>query len=422
MLQRNWKDFTNPALIHYYMPEGKEWEVLEYFAEYDVRLFKKIINYPIFNSPFSPKKFIEHYKNVDAQTLHPAIVNHLENLKRLVTGRSERGVVQAVRSRNFNDEKRTSFYNNKGRIIQFFKFADQTELFSVEDYFQISEIFMNSGLSIDEFCKKYSIHNVEGFKLAMQTIAYTDERFASFFETLQSNTKTINLNQGKQLIIDIVSNNTPIGEIINKNKTHHNLENLLTILNSLDDGQILIDPFLTNVISYYHSRLSSCDSSTNIENINKMLTTKEVEFIASEQHLQNIKLGKKADIAMALKRTIQPYKDSVKSISIERLFNNSENSLLSKLKPYGFGFNRLNYLRDNPQAIMPDGTFSPVTDEVIDMSEFYIRSHGIFECYHTIIRTNRAVLEGKIQNQADMKSCQNESNENAQTQISYGPS
>ena len=42
-MSEKWKEFTNAEIIHYCMPEGREWEVLEYFAETNHKVFINLI-------------------------------------------------------------------------------------------------------------------------------------------------------------------------------------------------------------------------------------------------------------------------------------------------------------------------------------------------------------------------------------------
>ena len=76
----SWKEYTNAEIIHYLMPKGREWEVLEYFAENNYKVFINLINIHMPNSPFSRKKVVEHYKDADLKELektNPGIVKYI---------------------------------------------------------------------------------------------------------------------------------------------------------------------------------------------------------------------------------------------------------------------------------------------------------------------------------------------------------
>ena len=89
-----WKEYTDAELIHYLMPKGREWEVLEYFAENNYKVFINLINIHVPNSPFSRKKVVEHYKDANLEELkveHPNLVEYILHSQEYMRGLSENG-------------------------------------------------------------------------------------------------------------------------------------------------------------------------------------------------------------------------------------------------------------------------------------------------------------------------------------------
>ena len=93
-MSKEWKAFKNPEVIHYFISNGNEWEILEYFAENNYEVFIHLINYHIPNSPYTRKKVVEHYKNENLDELeqdHPNLVMYIRQSQEYMKGLSKNG-------------------------------------------------------------------------------------------------------------------------------------------------------------------------------------------------------------------------------------------------------------------------------------------------------------------------------------------
>ena len=123
-----WKEFTNAEIIHYCMPKGREWEVLEYFAENNYKVFINLINIHMPNSPFSRKKVVEHYKNANLEELektNPGLVRYIYESQRYISGLSENGKKASEYLKNLYAERKKDFLDSKGNPAIFFTIANK---------------------------------------------------------------------------------------------------------------------------------------------------------------------------------------------------------------------------------------------------------------------------------------------------------
>ena len=399
-----WKEFENAEVIHLVMPEGREWEVLEYFAEHNYKVFINLINIHVPNSPFSRKKVVEHYKDANLEELkveHPNLVEYILHSQEYMRGLSENGRKSSEILKQIYAERRKNFLTYNGEFIELFKLADNISITSKEDYFQIAEIFMQTGLSASAFCEKYQIDNVEGFREAMERVALNNEEFATYYKNLTTQNKNAYITLCKNTIFKVAVGRMSVAEMIEHSADSRYFDKLVALADSLFDDKRVIDRFISAVLIYYHDRLNSYDESLEPENLSKMLSSKELLFVIGKENYQNIKSGKTLQPSQVLRNTLNPYLSNIKSVPVYKLFDNSRNSIRTKLNPYGTIFKSYLYLKEHPQIIMPDGSLVPVTRDITDMAECFASEHNLFPAYSTITKLGRSIAHGKLDYSAE---------------------
>ena len=402
-----WKEYTDAELIHYLMPKGREWEVLEYFAENNYKVFINLINIHVPNSPFSRKKVVEHYKDVDLKELdktNPGIVKYIYDSLNYMSGLSENGKKSSAYLKNLYSERKKNFLDSSGHPILFFTIAKKFPVISNEECFEVANFFMSTGLSATAFCSKYEIDNIDGFRDAMNRVALNDENFKSYYDALITSKKTAFISLCRKTIEDVANKKMSVHEAIENHADSRSFTKLVSLANSLFDDPQILDQFVFNVLSYYQDRVNSYDDSLDPENIKNMLSFKEISFIVGADALSTMKTGKPVNPSQVLKHTLMPYQKQLSSITIHKMFNNDGRCLGSKLKSYNNFFSKRSYLSQNPHQVLSDGSIVPVTDDVIDMSECFARQHNLFRSYATITRLNRTILNGKLDYSAETES------------------
>ena len=400
----SWKECTNAEIIHYLMPKGREWEVLEYFAENNYKVFINLINIHMPNSPFSRKKVVEHYKDADLKELektNPGIVKYIYDSLEYMSGLSENGKKTSEYLKNLYAERKKNFLDSTGRPTLFFTIAKKFPVISKEECFEVANFFMSTGLSATAFCSKFEIDNVDGFRDAMSRVALNDENFKSYYEELTTTKKTSFIALCRKTIEEVANGTMNVSDVIENHADSRSFPKLVSLANSLFDDPQVLDKFVFNVLSYYQDRVNSYTDSLDPENIKNMLTFKEVSFIAGADALNTMKTGKPVSPSQVLRQSLTPYQKQLKSITIHRMFNNDGRCLGSKLKSYDNIFSKRSYLSQNPHQMLPDGSVVPVTGDVIDMSECFAKDHNLFKSYATITKLNRSILNGKLDYSAE---------------------
>lgn len=402
-MSEKWKSFTNAEVIHNCMPPGKEWEVLEYFAENNYSIFIRLINVRVINSHFSRKKVVEHYKDANLDELPDHLKAYIIRSREIFADCRKRGQELGRLISEKSEARSRSFFDDKGKLIQFFELADNIPFSSKEDYFFVANLFMRSGLNSTAFCAKYQIDDVDGFKEAMRRVGKNDPEFGAYYELVSTNAQKAYIAHCRKTIAEVANGTMSVAEMIENHTDSRNFEKLVSLANSLFEDKTILDKFISAVINYYMSRTFSYDESLDPENLKKMLSTKEVTFILNSEAAKNLKAGLNINPIHHFKQILIPYKNKIKSIDLNRVFNNSSTGLGFKFKAYSCLFKRRSYLKDDPHQMLPNGSLVPITNDVIDMAECFAAQNNLFKGHGTIIRINRSILNGKLDYSAETK-------------------
>lgn len=396
-----WTIHTSAKHICYSMPTGQEWNVIEYFAKKDPEMARSVINYFINSSlvKMSRKIIVEHYKDVDPEKIPPFIQEYISESIRLQESQSENAKQTIESQKRASELRHSQWHNTQDNLIQYFKFEEYPSFFSKEQYFQIAYHFKESGLSATAYCHKYKIDNVEGFRKMLNRVAEEDNVFAKFYEEFSTQKQKDHIASCKNNIISIIEEPTSIPEIIAENTSSRNLPSLVKISEYLFGDPQIINTLIENIILYYHERLNSYDmASLSLEDINKMLTFKEILFMFEPEVIERIKNGSNVDMIREFTKSFGTYKDKL-SPELRKLLNASNNSIRERLKPYSFMFNRQSYIMSSTQVPDANGELVMVTDDMIDMAMCYANEHNLFRTSVVMNKIIRAIADGRIQNQ-----------------------
>ena len=405
-----WTIHTSAKHICYSMPKGQEWKVFEYFAVKDPEMARSVINFCINSSliKMSRNLIVEHYKDVDPEKIPPFIQEYIDESIKLYESQVENGKQNADWRKIENETRKLHWLNGKNELIQYFKLDDGIPIGSKTEYFKIAYFFRDSGLSAQGFCNQYQIKEVEGFREMLRRVADEDPEFGKFYEEFSAKKQKDHLSSCSENILSIVENPQSIPEIIEKSSSSTNLSNLVKISQYICDDPQIAESLIENVIRYYHTRLNSYDmTSLELEEVNKMLTFKEILFILEPEILDKIKNSSNVDMVREFMKSFGPYKDKL-TPELRKLLNASNNSIRERLKYYSYEFNRQTYMKNSTQLPDANGNLVTINDDMIDMAMCYAHEHNLFRTSMVMNKIIKAVADGRIQNQAETEEYKNQ--------------
>lgn len=386
--------------IYYHISDERCWEILEWIANNVPEKLSLIINKRAAFNPFGRRKVMEHYKNVEDESLIPeAIKFYLSQPPEYLLYQSKKGVNNAE-SQNRAIEKKLAWHDKKGEIIKLFGLADGMQITSVEDYKMIANYFMQSDLSVTEFCRRYQIDNVKGFKEMCEKIALTDANFADFYRDNLEKTSNAYVPIIKQLIEDVADKKMSVSEMLKSPPQNKSLETMMQIGSSVVDSEHL-HKFAEQIIIYYFNRTNSYDSNaTWLGQILKRLTVEEVNFLMSARDEYRRNQGHDIQLGGEISRQFLPIKEKISPVAQGMLYSKSR-GVLKKLAVYSIGYKASEYLSGENKFKNKKGEITEVSQEMLDMAEAYATANGLYKSAGTMSRIVKAVLDGRIQNQAE---------------------
>ncbi|MBQ4541801.1 MAG: hypothetical protein IJA23_02995 [Clostridia bacterium] len=385
----------------YSIPEDKPWEALEWIAVHAPDKLKFVMTRTSLISPFGRNNVVEHYSQIEDKSKIPeAILAYIEGDEQLRKFQSEHGKKTSVIQQQMRLVKKMSWFDDNGELLKLFELADGMQITSVEDYKLIATYFRNSDMSVSEFCRKFKINSVEGFKKMCEKIALTDPDFAEFYkENLETKSREYVATIREQ-IENVSASQTAIPDMLEGHKTKRSLETVMKMGQSIVTYPTLC-AFAENVIKYYHERLNSYDPlSTDEQEILKRLTSAEVKFLMPSKVSAKYKSGASINLGNEFAKPFVPVINQVNP-SVKNMVYNRKNGLMKGLDSYSLNFDYNSYATGNTQLIMPDGSLLQTTEAMADMAEAYASKHKLFKSASTMSRIVRAIAEGKIQNQAE---------------------
>ncbi len=394
-----WKLHDSVQLLWYNLPKGKEWDCLEWLAENDPEKFKKVANS---RYGFSRTDILSYYEsNPNLAKLPLAIQDYVADAKVLTQKRSENAKKLSEYWKEIREERQSSWFDDMGCLLQFFKLEDGFPIKTAEDYLQIAEIFKNSGMSAYAFCKQYKIDSVEGFRDMLKKVAYLDPEFEQYYKTTAENNSRAFLSTARKNIADVAGGSLSVSELAEEGMSSQSLKVLLDLSERLFDERVTADAFVKNVLDYYHKKLNSYgEYSTDVEDLKNRLTLKEMRFLFGEDELERLKQGKNVDLSMVLAATLSPYLKYFNAAEKGKIYD-AKTGVKMRIKSYSSTFSKYGYLKDDVHFLMLDGTTVKVTPEMVDMAECFVHQNGLFRANSTVSRAVKAVAEGKIQNQSE---------------------
>lgn len=387
--------------IIYFIPENKPFEALEWIAKHAPDKLKSIMTKTSSISPFGRRNVVAYYSEVEDKSKIPAaILEYIEGDKKLHQLQVENGKRQSESQKQARLEKKLSWTDENGELIKLFELSDKMPITSVEDYLFIANYFMQSDLSVSEFCRRFQIENVQGFKEMCEKVSLINPEFETFYnENLEKKSKAY-VAIIKHQIEDVADGKLKVVEMLTDHSQMKSLETVMSIgLSTVDKPHIL--KFAEQVINYYYDRIHSYDAiSTDESELLKRLTEQEVRFLMSAKVVKRRKNGSLVNLGDEFTRPFVIISNQIPLEARDKIFNR-QTGLYKRLDGYSTDFDYNSYLNGESQFIMPNGYVIQPTSEMIDMADAYASTHNLFKSGGTMSRILKSIIEGKIQNQAE---------------------
>lgn len=393
-----WKICDSVQVMMYNVPKGKEWEVLDWLAENDADRFRMAIN-AIGVTSYSKAEVIERYSRMPADKVPVIAKAYLEHIAKMELRRVETNKKLAEIWHERVAERKASWLDSDGRLVQFFKLEDGFPITSKEDYLFIADVFKNSEMTAYGFCKQYKIDNIEGFRKMLKKVAENDPEFAEFYEAFSKRKTEQFVQIARKDILGVATKRLDVAEIIDESTENRDFKKLVDLAKRLFDSDMVATKFVENVISYYHDRANSYgEYSTDEADLQKRLTYKEIQFLVGEGTIKAFRSGKTIDFGAEINDAIRPVMSQLGRDTRVRLYD-GRTGVRVRLKPYSTRFERDRYLKETVEFLTSDGRGVSVKESMVDNAECFVDEHDLFRSASVMTRIIKSVAEGKLQNQ-----------------------
>lgn len=385
----------------YQATEDNKWEILEYFAENKPYVFFGLIKYystkkrSVKNVTFSHEEIIERYGNADLDTLPEVLRNHVKIC--LDEAETDMNKKEDQKQRGqFASEGKDKWYDEYGELKRFFQMGKFT-IYSKEEYVKVAYKLIGENMTMGMFCWKYGIDNVKGFEEMLNLIAEEDANFAKLWKEQKLTRQKEYIANVKRFIEGVAFKKLSVGEMIENTIVH--FERLVEFAERYYDNKI-VDAFIENVVKYYYDRLNFT-SEDNVEKINNMLTKKEIKFlVGSEDYAEIVRRNKKVNLSSTFNKSIEPYLTRNQSGYVVGLVHGKGQDKINRRfeRDYGSVFDKDKY-NTTENFLLHNGKQIPVTNEILEQSFHYIKTHELYPSDTTMRMVIRAVACGEIENQ-----------------------
>ena len=172
----------------------------------------------------------------------------------------------------------------------------------------LAQQFINDTLAIGGFCQKYKIADVDGFKKMLNYVAGKDGEFSKKLKKHIDFIQQKFISSTHTFIDEALKPTADVGDLIKNYKSkQRDLKTVLNLTSSTAEKEFLVFKFS----KFISSRLLEDDKSSNLNNINNMLTENEIAFIVGKENFDTMKKGGKVDIYECFRETIAPFRDAL---------------------------------------------------------------------------------------------------------------
>lgn len=396
----HWKDCASASLVMFYATEENKWQILEYFAENNLKIFSDITKgYTRRTKRVDSERVVFECKEVvdryNGKQLSPAFKQYVESCKQMLDSvlenRQKAADKKTLKFQQLQNEKQNSWLENQ-ETQSFFKLGNINVGYR-QDYIQILQKYLQEDMSRSEFCKVYGITSEAGFNQMIEKLCSENAIYAEQIKTKESGDNIS--NDLKLLIANVCLGKEPLEKLLAKSK-RVSLTQAKDILNQ-NWGKKAQDVFMLRVIKYYHDRACAIDtSSIEPENIANMLKTDEIRFVVGNNNYKALLSGKELAVpAPFINASIYLHNEGNRVFS-DMVRGKTPGQIEYILSKYNRRFNKENYLKADNQIINDKGEVIDITPELIDKAYGFVLSKDIVPSSSVMNLAIRSVANGKI--------------------------
>lgn len=404
-----WQNLKNEELIMYQATEANKWEILEYFAEKDSEVFRRLVDrytcqklHPGHkdNVRYLRDQVIARYEKIGLDKVPSVIKDYVLELKQSIIDQQKKSEDRKNAIMEERKKKNLSWVDDDGVPIVFFMVKDFF-LNGRKDYIKVVDKYLDCDLSVDAFCRKYMISDKDGFNKVLDKISLEDEEYSRKIEEKAKNKQNKYRALLKKLIYSICVEDESVKSLINYSKLI-DYKKIVYLANSFYPNRGYDKVLSKKIIDYYYERVNSYDNSYDLDNINKMLNRDEIRFLVGNDKFDSMMRGEKGSVEKGIIDLLNNLNAEDKKVYGEKVYGSSERKISRALAKYNSKFILKNYSWDEVFMTNENGEQIKVTKEMIQTAQIYAVKKGLYTSESVVKRIIKSIVNGKFDVSIDL--------------------
>lgn len=392
-----WKYFSDPWFVSRRITDENKWEVLEYLVENKPETAQYLVKEMDF---FRGSRIYKHYKDSDISSfsvpMQKLINASAAEYNRMQGHNQKRAEVVKQKRLELRPREISRWLENETNALKSYcSLYGGRKIASVEEYKYIANKFIASGLTPRAFCAKYHIYDVYGFKAMLNLNAGEDEAFSKKLKSKTTQNQEDSSKQIKCLIEAVVVGKMNVATFIDKlDELGMSLKDAVSYINENCQNYKVGAIFVIRVIDYFYNRLNEYSGSIEKEDINKLLSQAEFNFITTESDQIVMEQQGKANLGEKFYFAIKPFAVYAKNACQEKVNGTAADKIRTRLCRFGDVYNR-NKLLGTSIGTSGDNVVE-VNDDILNTAEEYLKENGLYVSEYSVTKVVRAIASGKI--------------------------
>lgn len=379
--QEGYKHLTNAELIMYRSTEENKWEILEYFAENNLQVFKRIVRQFTIKDQtrgrlgYLVNETLARYGDREPSSLPPALAEYVNSLK-----------PQPEQEKKETPRKK---FDNLAEGAKHIVKVGKSWVVEEEDKISLVEKFLVSDLSIGGFCRRYNISDENAFKGVLNYIGNQEAYYAKRITDVLRRHRDEHLNTIKEGLKGVARDTKEVNELINDANISLEQYHQFAIKYYNKFGVDII--FADRVSKYYKKRLNEF-SGESVEGINNALTRQEIKFIVGSEDYDKMLKGKNGAVDAKFRTLLKGCAVSTK---------NAISECAEMLKPYNSKFVRKEYFSARTFLVDDVGEQVEVDENMVNQALSYARANGLYTSNRVVKSIINLVAKGELDYSAE---------------------
>lgn len=400
----DWRDMTNCELIMYKATEENKWEILEYFAYNDEKLFERIAKrYTSMNHMgvvrYSRDEVLKRYGNMDLSTMPVCLQQYVNYVREGIVFQQEQKEAKKMESSKRKQDRILSWREEDGTLVHLFNVGLIIPK-SKDDYFSVLKKYLEEDLGVLGFVSKYKIDDVKGFEKMLEKFSLENEEYAKLIKEKNDRLQKSFIEESKAIITNICFKGVSLETLIRK-YSGWDISKAIEFTKRFFEENYC-DILGIKIIEYFYDRINFCYQDRDLEDIRKMLTIDEIRFIVGKKTFESMMMGKTVEIENIFYRKLEFLKRTCPEILEQKVNGASNDRIRVGLIKYNTKFEKSEYFKTQNFIITESNNQVEVTPQMVDMAYHYAKSNRLYISWNTMIKIIGAIAMGKIQNLEQM--------------------